>query len=68
MKKVVKGREPWNKGTKGLQVAWNKGLHTPGKPRTIESLPCSTAIRKMVLILLSIISSPSAVNPPDSER
>lgn len=21
-----KGREPWNKGKKGLQVAWNKGL------------------------------------------
>jgi ribosomal protein L24E len=20
------GREPWNKGKKGLQVAWNKGL------------------------------------------
>jgi len=32
------GIVPWNKGTKGLQVAWNKGLHTTGKPRTAESL------------------------------
>jgi len=24
-------REPWNKGKKGLQVAWNKGLKFPGK-------------------------------------
>jgi hypothetical protein len=23
------GRIPWNKGTKGLQVAWNKGKETP---------------------------------------
>jgi hypothetical protein len=22
------GVEPWNKGTKGLQVAWNKGIET----------------------------------------
>lgn len=29
---------PWNKGTKGLQVAWNKGISTPGRPRTAESL------------------------------
>lgn len=29
---------PWNKDKKGLQVAWNKGLHTKGKPRTQESL------------------------------
>lgn len=32
------GIEPWNKGTKGLQVAWNKGISTPGRPRTQESL------------------------------
>lgn len=32
------GIKPWNKGTKGLQVAWNKGLHTKGYPRTQESL------------------------------
>lgn len=32
------GVEPWNKGTKGLQVAWNKGISTPGRPRTQESL------------------------------
>lgn len=32
------GIEPWNKGTKGLQVAWNKGISTPGHPRTSESL------------------------------
>lgn len=42
---VSKGRKgkglgivPWNKGTHGLQEAWNKGLHTPGRPRTEESL------------------------------
>jgi hypothetical protein len=29
MKASLKGRTPWNKGKKGLQVAWNKG-----KPRT----------------------------------
>lgn len=32
------GVTPWNKGTKGLQVAWNKGISTPGRPRTAESL------------------------------
>lgn len=32
------GVEPWNKGTKGMQVAWNKGISTPGRPRTQESL------------------------------
>jgi hypothetical protein len=32
------GIAPWNKGTKGLQVAWNKGISTPGRPRSSESL------------------------------
>ena len=32
------GVTPWNKGTKGLQVAWNKGISTPGRPRSSESL------------------------------
>lgn len=32
------GVAPWNKGTKGLQVAWNKGISTTGRPRTKESL------------------------------
>ena len=32
------GQVPWNKGTKGVCIAWNKGLHTNGKPRTAESL------------------------------
>ena len=32
------GIAPWNKGTKGLQVAWNKGISTPGRPRSVESL------------------------------
>lgn len=32
------GVTPWNKGAKGLQVAWNKGISTPGRPRTAESL------------------------------
>jgi hypothetical protein len=32
------GVDPWNKGSKGLQVAWNKGISTPGRPRTRESL------------------------------
>lgn len=35
------GREPWNKGKKGLQVAWNKGkknwMSEDGKKRMIES-------------------------------
>jgi predicted DNA-binding protein YlxM (UPF0122 family) len=33
-----KGVAPWNKGTKGLQEAWNKGISTPGRPRSSESL------------------------------
>ena len=32
------GVSPWNKGVKGAQVAWNKGISTPGRPRTAESL------------------------------
>ena len=32
------GITPWNKGTKGLQVAWNKGISTPGRHRSLESL------------------------------
>lgn len=32
------GVAPWNKGTRGLQIAWNKGISTPGRPRTKESL------------------------------
>lgn len=32
------GITPWNKGTKGLQIAWNKGISTPGRPRSSESL------------------------------
>jgi predicted DNA-binding protein YlxM (UPF0122 family) len=32
------GVAPWNKGTRGLQVAWNKGISTPGRPRSSESL------------------------------
>ena len=32
------GVPPWNKGVKGAQVAWNKGISTPGRPRTTESL------------------------------
>jgi hypothetical protein len=32
------GIAPWNKGTKGLQAAWNKGISTPGHPRSSESL------------------------------
>lgn len=27
MNKITKKRIPWNKGLKGAQVAWNKGLH-----------------------------------------
>lgn len=29
---ACKGREPWNKGTKGLQEAWNKGLPAEEQP------------------------------------
>ena len=32
------GITPWNKGTRGLQKAWNKGISTPGRPRSVESL------------------------------
>lgn len=28
MSEQRKGKSPWNKGKNGLQVAWNKGLHT----------------------------------------
>lgn len=30
-KAKLKGRVPWNKGTKGLQQAWNKGVETGAK-------------------------------------
>jgi hypothetical protein len=29
----IKKRIPWNKGKKGLQVAWNKGLHVRLNPK-----------------------------------
>ena len=32
------GQIPWNKDKRGMQVAWNKGIHTVGRPRTAESL------------------------------
>ena len=31
-----KGREPWNKGKKGLQVAWNKGLTKETDERVLK--------------------------------
>lgn len=38
----LKNREPWNKGKKGLQEAWNKGLKQPAteerKKKTSETL------------------------------
>jgi 5-methylcytosine-specific restriction endonuclease McrA len=30
----AKGRTPWNKNKKGLQVAWNKGMKFPNKPHS----------------------------------
>jgi hypothetical protein len=30
-KESLKKRVPWNKGKKGVQVAWNKGLHRPSQ-------------------------------------
>ena len=33
MKTQNKKRTPWNKGKKGLQVAWNKGLHVRLNPK-----------------------------------
>ena len=35
---ACKGRTPWNKGKKGMQVAWNKGKNTPGKKHTKDDL------------------------------
>ena len=32
MKTQIKKRIPWNKGKKGVQVAWNKGLHVNLNP------------------------------------
>ena len=29
IKKSLKGKEPWNKGKKGVQKAWNKGKPSP---------------------------------------
>ncbi len=34
-----KGREPWNKGTTGLQVAWNKGIPGPPSPNKGKPSP-----------------------------
>lgn len=31
MSKGMKGRKPWNKGKRGVQVAWNKGLTKASK-------------------------------------
>ncbi len=31
LSKALKGRKVWNKGLKGVQVAWNKGKHFPKK-------------------------------------
>jgi hypothetical protein len=42
-----KGKEPWNKGLKGMQVAWNKGMNgvyqssKKGKPNPSARVPCS---------------------------
>lgn len=42
-----KGKEPWNKGLAGVQVAWNKGMkgeyQSPrkGKPNPSARVPCS---------------------------
>ncbi len=42
-----KGKEPWNKGLKGMQVAWNKGINgvyqtsKKGKPNPSARVPCS---------------------------
>lgn len=37
LSEALKGRSPWNKGKKGLQVAWNKGKpHTPETLRKIS--------------------------------
>jgi len=33
---TYKYREPWNKGKKGVQVPWNKGLSTPRTKLSIE--------------------------------
>jgi len=33
MGEASKGRTPWNKGTKGVQVAWNKGICMPEAER-----------------------------------
>jgi hypothetical protein len=34
-----KGREPWNKGATGLQVAWNKGIPGPPSPNRGKPSP-----------------------------
>jgi hypothetical protein len=46
----VKGRIPWNKGKKGLQAAWNKGLFGatyPNRKRAIRK-PLSEETKKKI--------------------
>ena len=37
---------PWNKGKKGVQVAWNKGIKTGPQPREVVEKRSQTIIEK----------------------
>jgi hypothetical protein len=39
LSEAQKGRVPWNKDTKGLQVAWNKGIPGPPSPKKGKPSP-----------------------------
>ena len=45
MSKGMKGRIPWNKGKKGLQTAWNKGMsgtdYTSHYPNGVKNSKCA---------------------------
>jgi hypothetical protein len=46
-KQKMKGRVPWNKGKKGVQVAWNKGLAATMDERVAKNIENKTKSQKL---------------------